>query len=391
MQVVLALSAALLIMGLAESFVHFRRLSRIPIRIHVNGTRGKSTTTRLIAAGLRAGGLRVVAKTTGTAARLILEDGSEVEVKRRGPANIREQMWAVAQAYLRRADAVVLECMALSPETQWTSEHRLIRSGIGVITNVRPDHLDIMGPKVEDVAGALSLTIPRRGCLVTAEDRHVDALKRRASALAARVYCVSGTDVSPDELAPFPYLAFSENVACALKACELAGVPRGVALQGMWGAGPDPGVLKVFRLRLGERSVYLINAFAANDADSTARVWDRCRVMEPLAGRPAVGVLNGRNDRVLRTAELIGWAAGAGFERLALMGQFVTAFGRLLVKGGLGRDKTLDLTLCRTPRQVVEAAAGVVPGDFVLFAFGNVKGSGQRLVDYFAENGEMVL
>ena len=34
--------------------------------VHVNGTRGKSTVSRLIEAGLRAGGLRVFCKTTGT-------------------------------------------------------------------------------------------------------------------------------------------------------------------------------------------------------------------------------------------------------------------------------------------------------------------------------------
>ena len=45
--------------------------SKIPIRIHVNGTRGKSSVTRLIAAGLRAGGKRTFAKTTGTAPRVI--------------------------------------------------------------------------------------------------------------------------------------------------------------------------------------------------------------------------------------------------------------------------------------------------------------------------------
>ena len=45
--------------------------------IHVAGTRGKSTTVRLIAAGLRAGGHRVVAKVTGTQPRIILPDGSE--------------------------------------------------------------------------------------------------------------------------------------------------------------------------------------------------------------------------------------------------------------------------------------------------------------------------
>ena len=34
--------------------------------VHVNGTRGKSTVSRLIEAGLREGGMRVFCKTTGT-------------------------------------------------------------------------------------------------------------------------------------------------------------------------------------------------------------------------------------------------------------------------------------------------------------------------------------
>ena len=129
---VVILSALLLLLGLLrlEACLHERRLRRIPIRIHVNGTRGKSTTTRLIAAGLRAGGHRVIAKTTGTLPRIILEDGSEIPVRRRGRATIREQMATIALAARRQADAVVLECMAVHPELQWVSERRMVRSTV---------------------------------------------------------------------------------------------------------------------------------------------------------------------------------------------------------------------------------------------------------------------
>ena len=71
-----------------ESWRHQRNLSALKLRIHVNGTRGKSGVTRLIAAGLRAGGYRTVAKVTGTAAKIIDPDGSERLMSRRGPANI---------------------------------------------------------------------------------------------------------------------------------------------------------------------------------------------------------------------------------------------------------------------------------------------------------------
>src|SRR5712691_7943190 len=85
-----ALAACILWLGLA-AWRHRRHLRAVPVRIHVAGTRGKSTTTRLIAAGLRAGGRRVVAKTTGSQPRLILPDGSEAAWPRRGPASVREQ------------------------------------------------------------------------------------------------------------------------------------------------------------------------------------------------------------------------------------------------------------------------------------------------------------
>ena len=49
-------------LGILESLWHQRFLHSIPLRIHVNGTRGKSGVTRLIAAGLRAGGLRTCAR-----------------------------------------------------------------------------------------------------------------------------------------------------------------------------------------------------------------------------------------------------------------------------------------------------------------------------------------
>lgn len=43
--------------------------------IQVNGIRGKSSTVRLVDAGLRAGGFRVVSKSTGTLPMILHTDG----------------------------------------------------------------------------------------------------------------------------------------------------------------------------------------------------------------------------------------------------------------------------------------------------------------------------
>src|SRR6188768_109659 len=168
-QLLCVLFVALIVWGTFENYRHRQNLKRIRIRIHVNGTRGKSSVTRLIAAALREAGLVTCAKTTGTLARMILPNGREVPIFRPAGANVIEQKRIVAAAVAHGADVLVIECMALQPELQALSEFKLLRATHGVITNARPDHLDVMGPTGADVARALCGMIPPKGRLFTAE------------------------------------------------------------------------------------------------------------------------------------------------------------------------------------------------------------------------------
>ena len=161
---------------------HYANLNRIPHRIMINGIRGKSSITRLCAGALRGGGLVTVAKTTGTAARFIHPDASEEPVYRKfGIANVIEQIGIVRRAAAYRPDALVIECMAVMPELQEISQDKLIRSNIGVLCNVREDHLAEMGPTLDDVARSLSRTMPVGGVCVTAERERLPLLSREAA------------------------------------------------------------------------------------------------------------------------------------------------------------------------------------------------------------------
>ena len=62
---------------------HRKSMMQFTHRIHVNGIRGKSSVTRLIAATLREGGIKTAAKTTGTAARILVDHEYDTPVPRK--------------------------------------------------------------------------------------------------------------------------------------------------------------------------------------------------------------------------------------------------------------------------------------------------------------------
>ena len=236
----------LLLAGLVEQRGHHRRLTSIPQRIVVNGIRGKSSITRLCAGALRGGGLRTVAKTTGTAARFVLPDGTEEPIHRKfGLANIVEQIGIIRRAAASQPDVLVIECMAVLPELQEINERKLVRSTICVISNVREDHLDEMGPTLDDVARSLSRSMPVGGVCVTAERERLHILQEEADKRNCELVAVDPESVRDEEMERFRWITFKENVAIALGVATLCGVARGEAMAGMVAARPDPGTVTV--------------------------------------------------------------------------------------------------------------------------------------------------
>jgi gamma-polyglutamate synthase len=284
--------AGLVALGGWERLQRDRAQREIPVRIHVNGTRGKSTVTRMIAAALRASGRRTLAKSTGTAARLILPDGREREVRRRSRPSIREQLWFLREARRLGVDAIVLECMALDPVLQHVSEYDMIAATIGVITNARLDHADVMGTTTADVASALANTVPRSGVLVLGDVGRPDVFAAAAAASGCRVVRPSRPEAEPDTPA-----WVTENLGLALAVTRELGIPDDVARPAMRTAPGDPGALSRHTWRAGARSVEAIDASSANDPESLQRLLADVREDGRLF------VFNHRGDRPTRLAQ----------------------------------------------------------------------------------------
>lgn len=171
-------TAIIVLFGLAliERWGTARARRAVPLRIHVNGTRGKSTTTVVIRNMFEAAGKKAVAKITGELPYVIDPDGNALQWKRTGPARVQEQARFLRWAAQRHAEVAVVECMALNPEYQAISE-QLVRANIAVITNARLDHLEEMGTTRKEIARSLLRMMPSGGVLI-AGDKMVGGLAR---------------------------------------------------------------------------------------------------------------------------------------------------------------------------------------------------------------------
>jgi len=357
-----------------------RAVRRIPYRIHVNGTRGKSSVTRLIAAGLRAGGMATWAKTTGSQPRIIDLLGKDHPIQRLGGAGIGEQTRFLRYFGRFYPQAVVMECMAVQPAYQWITEHQMIRATHGVITNVRPDHLEEMGPTLEQIARSLANTIPRRGHFFTTEKHFADLYRRIADQRGTSFHLVDPAELPEEVLRDFTYLEHRDNVALALAVCTHLGVDAEQALEGMRKMAPDPGALRIMRFTsLTGEPLYFANAFAANDPQSTAQIWELVTSRPDFDPHHIAVLLNTRTDRRSRTRQLLELVTDAiRPQRLIYIGEASAKLRKELEKQ-FGANLYLFPEESQ-PEEVVKTLRQLPPHTLV-FGMGNIVGRGFALLE----------
>ena len=372
---------------------HSRRIGQLDVRIHVNGIRGKSTVTRLVAGVLREGGYVTVAKTTGSAARVIAPDGWETPIKRRGAATIYEQVDIVRENVTAGVEALVIECMAVRPLYQRYSQEHIVQSDITVITNVREDHQEEMGETLEEIADSMSVTIPEGGVLVTAEDRaHLrDRLQANAAARGSRFVFADAALVDDEDMLGFDYLQFKENVAIGFVIAELLGISRANALAGMQKSVPDIGVVRLKWYQVGDKKVLWVPMFAANDRESVILTFKTLQAQFP-PGASVIGVLNNRADRG-RRAELFSTMVPddlADFlDHVITFGAYEDSVIRTMTERGYPAEAVHRLgdTVNPSLEQILDAIAGMIPGELgVLVGMVNIHThQAELLIEHFQE------
>ena len=383
--IIIPLLAVVVIFLFVEHTIHSRNLNSIPFRIHVNGTRGKSSVTRLIAGALREHGLKTYAKVTGTFPRMIMDDGREYPIYRPAGPNIIEQLRIVSLAAHNKAEVLVIECMAVQPLLQSITELKFIRATHGVITNARADHLDVMGPTERDVVLALLGTVPGKGKLFTAEQDYLDEFRAVCKDRESQLLALEQSDVeaiSDKDMAGFSYVEHKDNVALVLKTCDSLGVSRDVALRGMWKTQRDPGAMTEYEIQFFGRKILFVNGFAANDPESSERIWRMALEAHQDFNRKIM-VLSARADRPDRSKQLgeaiVNWPLA---DRYVLMGGGVYVLFRTAVASGIDSSRFVYAEGLATG-QIFEEIIGISGHSAMIMGIGNIVGPGMELVNYF--------
>lgn len=341
----------------------------LPHVVHVNGTRGKSTTCRLIDAGLRAGGLRVFTKTTGTDPMTLEVDGRELPIIRRGKANIKEQIGILKKAAQQQAQVLVVECMAIQPELQYTAQHRILQADVGVITNVRRDHTDVMGQTLPEICTALCNTVPRGGILFTGEEHLAQQMAGAAKTLGSQFVAVRPRGDEPE-------FDFPENIALALAVCEYLGVDRDTALEGMRHYKRDPYALTLHRIH---GSVW-INGLSINDIQSTCMVWEQMAEKYNLRQRRLILLVNNRADRGSRTQDMLQVCLALKPQEIWLLGA-----SRSYMQRGLARHLPDAQVTWFAKAQDLDFSG--LDQNCAVFAVGNIAGEGRALMERVRKEG----
>lgn len=338
---------------------------KIPLIIHVNGIRGKSTTTRLIDAGLRNCGYKVFSKTTGTVPTIINSKNEDVVIKRIGKANIREQIKILRKASKENVDVLVLECMAVNPELQKICEEKILNANISIITNVRMDHINDMGNSLEELALAMANTIPKNGTLIVNDSKFVGLFTKIANKKNSKVIVAKEYDKEDD------LQTFKDNIALALQVAKTLNLDEQKFFEGMKKYHKDVGAY----CEIKKGNTIFLNGLSINDPDSILIVYDK--VITKYNKEELTILLNSRSDRTSRVIQHLKMLKQMEFKKIILMGSSTNYLAKK-IKKEIGTEPVIFSNV----KQLEE--------EKVIFAIGNIGGDGMKIVDYFKKEGEVI-
>ena len=361
-------------------------LKKIPIRISVSGTRGKSSIVRTLASIFRNHGMIVLAKTTGTQAMYIMPDGQERPVKRFGKASILEQKRLVHKASELKVDCLITEIMSIHPECHQIETQRLIKPNLTIFSNFRPDHTHVQGRTQDEISKCYVNDIfPSSTVLMLdncANKHFLLKINRRNSSLirvkkdVSKKLKLSGA-VSDQH--------FSENLDLAIETARHFNVDDNIIKNGIENTQLDIGRLEIFRFTTENKSIYFVNSFAANDPVSSMGVIQKVSQRMEIKNPKVVGLLALRSDRGERSQQWLDWIKKNkenSFRKLYVIG----AHQKILCR----KIEEAEIIKSRRSEEITRHLLSICDDGSIIFGMGNFHGTGKELLEFWKKEGDQL-
>ena len=344
---------------------HRRDLDALDVRIMVTGTRGKSSTIRLLHAVLAEAGLRPWGRITGTVTEELTPDSERLDIVRTGQNSVVEMFDTVRRATRGGAHSLVAECMAVNPALIELTQTAFLRAGISVITNIRADHLEDEGLDLHEIARSLAVVAEGAEVVITAEaDPEVRrALAEGVGSYSAELLFVDGAALDPAVIAALDG-EHPDNVAIVLAVADRLGIDVRTAIHAMQGATHEPlsRALVGHRVEEGSRTYTVAMLGAINDPQSARLALREVESEEPDAAA-RVAVVISRWDRPLRSLQFAGFVDPSEFDSVLLAGPLYHPMRRVLLANGWSPRaiRTLRWVDVRNVSALVRRIDAVVP------------------------------
>ncbi len=352
-----------------ESLILVRRISRIPIRILVNGTRGKTTTVEILHEILNRANVKTISKTTGDAPNLLFPQGAPKRIFRPGSANILENVHILRKIARHQPQAFVMECMALQPDSQFILSHRIFRPNHILITNIGSDHLEIMGTTRGQIANTIFQCLNKNSTVFLSEDiQPEDSLPSRAGLSINKIQPAS----CPIRLENIPPEIVDTNWALIKSVSDYSKIAPDIwqtVFMEKWNQ-----IDRNIKTRLLRKNIEFWNLFSVNDTQSAA-IFLRHISETANQFRLQILLLNLRRDRPLRTkqfAELIRQSHHR--QEIWIMGS-----GRYLIKRFLSKAQSDHIRIL-TVRDVAKKIQDGFPEATQIIGMGNHQGTRDLLL-----------
>ena len=376
MTLIILIILFLAVSGILEKRRHLNRIDQIPIRIHINGTRGKSLLTRMIVDLFRRAGWQVAGKVTGEQPQIFIPQSGWQPWKRLAPARIKEQMRFIRKIAPFRPTAMVVENMALAPENQHAAESFMIRSTLSVITNFRPDHQEVMGNEGGDVLSAIAHSVPIQGTVLLPQSEATPAFEKACANFKANLKTAAGCHPSS-----FPALPAFQSQFELLKAVrDHYHIPQDVFDQTIddWQNRLKPENFLI-PISTFQNKKYLVNLFTCNDVTSAELLiknLEQSGVIYP----PYEIVLTCREDRPLRTMAFIRWLLQSiEWKKLIIAGVIPRIPVRRLLDPRRNPARFVIFTKKIAPEKIIAELDSSIQ---FTFGLGNYVKTGEKILSY---------